>query len=189
MERDFRHTEGPWIPGLAARFEWADPDDPDIATLRAEAQDGGPHLFILYTPVTLHASRVKVLAEAYYPADMQAATWEMLDPRQHADWQDGRLIVISTVPLKGTFRTNGNRPGSVNAFFRLTTDMMEELRRNNRNARRELKRKASAVYHKQELKSAIEEHERKAAENSEFADAMVSAYKDHKIQRRPHIYT
>lgn len=180
--------QGPWIPGRAARFQMPRKGDPDVERLRDGVQEGAAHLYVLYLPTMAGGSNVKVIAEAYHPDQLQPGTWFMVDPRQRADWQDGKLVVIGTKAVDGTFKVGGKHPGSVHAFFNLTEAMLAELRRNNRNARRDLKRKASAAYLEQEIRNAQEEADHKVAMESDFADAYVDAYKDTREMSKPHVY-
>lgn len=175
MERN-RNDEAPWVPGLEARFQWPDRDDPDLALVRSGVQEGAKGLYVLYLPITIGGSPVKVLAEAYYPDEMRDATWTMLDPRQRADWQDGRLVVIATVPLSGTFVFGDGKQGSVYAFMQLDERAVEELRRNNRDSRQDLKRQVSGHALKLAIKDELDRKENEVFSGSDFTQAYTDAY-------------
>lgn len=168
-----RDCDGPWVPGKAVRFVFPDAGDADEEMIRERVQDGGEHLFVLHLPVPRAGSPVKVLAEAYYPDEMRESSWLVLDPRQRADWQDGRLIVISTIPVKGSHVVGGGL-GSVNAFVGpLDEQVIVEIRRNNRSARLELKRQSTASARKQELEDHQRQEEDRLIEESGFPDFFV----------------
>lgn len=174
MDRHIRrpHDPPPFIPGTNVRFEWPDADDPCVKMIRERVQEGAPGLFVLCTP----GSRIKVLAECYYPDEMRDATWTMLDPPRKADWQDGRLVCVTTIPVRGSFNLGGGRRGSFHAIREVTLPMVEELRRNNRAANSNLKRSSTASNRKQALEDA--ENERFEEASQEFADFYTNAYLD-----------
>ena len=175
MERR-ANTTGPWIPGKASRLEWAAPGDPDQLLVRQGVQENGAHLFVMYLPVSAGGTRVKTLVECYWPDEMRAGSFNQLDPRQKQDFQDGGPVVWSSLELEGTVRLGGSQPGSVNVFFALCEPMIEEIRRNNRNARSELRRSHSATDLKIEIENALEAKE--DALMSEWTDMYVDAYEE-----------
>jgi hypothetical protein len=61
-------------------------------------------------------------------------------------------VVVSTLSLRGTTRVGGKSRGSFFAYTRLTDDMVREVRRNNRNARSELRRQSTAGARAAELR-------------------------------------
>jgi len=178
-------NEGPWIPGKAARFELPDRGDPDLALVRGGVQEGAPGLYVMYLPFTVGGAKVKCLVEAYYPEDLRPDTWNEVDPRQRTDWVDGRLVALHTIDIAGTFKVGGSTMGSVYAFMNLNEVMIEELRRNNRNARTELKRKSSTHARELELRNAIEANEEKIIDNCAFVDAYVEAHENTKAKLTP----
>jgi hypothetical protein len=173
--------EGPWVPGKRARFEWTETNNPDKQRIRDSVQDGGKHLYILRLPFYVAGTQPKVLAEAYYPHEAQSATWTMLDPRQQEDWDQGRLVVIATVPLGGTTRIGGNSPGAVDAYFgELTQPMLDELQRNNRNSKKDLKRNVSAHAMELAIRDAQEHEEEQRVADMGWGDSFVEAHEDTK---------
>lgn len=166
------HDPAPFVPGTVIRFEWPDAGDPCVKMVRERVQEGAPGLFVLRIPGT----PFKTLAECYYPDQMKPGTWSTMDPFRRADWQDGRLICITTVPVRGSFNIGGGRKGSVHAIREVTDQMVTELRRNNRNARSELKRSSTAGNRKKALEDIEEKRFEEASQ--EFADFYTEAYLD-----------
>lgn len=199
MVRD-RNDPGPWIPGMPVRFNWAPEKDPDTEMVRGMVQDGGTNLFVLRLPTFLGGSEVKALVVGFYPDELHAASWSLCDPRQKMDWQMGRMVVLKTLELDSFFSMSfqrdmtGFRPGDetkpdiewhvlprgegqVDCYVGpLNWDHIEEIQRNNRSARADLKRKSTSVYLEQEIKNAVEDAENKVVEDSEFVDAYTDAY-------------
>jgi hypothetical protein len=123
----------PLVPGHSVRYVWPEGDG-ELALIRSEVQEGGKGLFVVHSP---YDRRVKVLIEAYYPEDIRPEYYEgQLDPMRKAEYGDGRLVCIAEVG-----RWVGEIPRHV----------VETLKRNNRNARSELKRKASAYDRRLEM--------------------------------------
>jgi hypothetical protein len=75
----------------------------DVRMIRERVQDGGVNLYILRLPLTIAGSEVKVVAAGYYPDELHQASWSLCDDRQHSDWQDGRMVILKTLQLQGTF--------------------------------------------------------------------------------------
>lgn len=174
-----RDVDGPWVPGAPVRFEWLPEDHPDEKMVRERVQDGGVNLFVLRLPVSIAGTDVKVLAVGFYPDELQSASWHMCDPRQQVDWNLGGLVVLKTLELNGTFEFGGGHLGSVNCYMGpLTDEMIAEIKRNNRNARQDLKRKMTASYLEQEIRNAKEAEEERKMEESGFLDAYTEAYLD-----------
>ena len=167
---------GPWIPGKASRLEWAEPGDPDQLLVRQGVQENGAHLFVMYLPVRVGGSTVKTLVECYWPDEMRAGSFNQLDPRQREDFKQGRIVVWSSVELEGTIRLGGSQVGSINVFWSLSNPMIEEVRRNNRNARSELRRSYSGT----DLMLEIERDQEKKEDAlmSDWTDMYVEAYED-----------
>ena len=170
--------DGPWVPGRNARFEWAEEGNPYEQRIRESVQDGGKHLYVLRLPFVVGGSPIWVLAEAYYPSEAQAGTWFMIDARQRLDWKDGRPVVISTVPLAGTFKVGGDAQGSVHGFFQLNDVMIEELCRNNRNSKQDLRRRTSVAARHEEITDHLSAAEEQKIRDSGWEDAFVAAHED-----------
>lgn len=169
--------EAPLIPGTFWRFQTLDPNH-DQEVIRREVQEGGPHLYVFGLPFMAGGTRLKALVEAYHPWEMRPAYIEqMLDPMRMADLQDGRLIAINTIPVRGTTALPLG-VGRVHAFVRLTPQMVTEIRRNNRNARGHLRRTHSKVDWKLEHARVKEEEEAPIFED--FADAYEDAFRESK---------
>jgi len=174
--RECRESTGPWIPGKASRLLWCDPGDPDQLLVREGVQEYGVHLYIMYLPFEVGGTQIKTLVEVYWPDELRDGSVHHLDPRQRQDFHEGRPVVWSSLELNGTVRIGGNELGAINAFFALCTPMIEEVRRNNRNALKELRRSHSAADLKLEMEATLErdENEKMAA----WADHYVEAYED-----------
>lgn len=195
----------PWIPGAGIRFQFLPEDHEDVRMVRERVQDGGASLYVLRLPFNIAGSEVKVLAVGFYPDELHSPSWGLTDENQKADWQDGNLIVLKTLELEGTFSaaftkdystyqpTDSTRPqaewltgpqaegvlGSVFAYMGPLTDKhIAEIQRNNRSARRALKRRANAEYLEQEIRAAQEAEEQRLIESTGYLDAYEEAYKD-----------
>ena len=198
MVRD-RHDPGPWIPGIAQRFRWMPEDDPDVKMVRERVQDGGRNLFVLRLPPSVAGSDLKVLAVGFYPDELQSASWTLCDPRQREDWGMGRMVVLKILELAGMTTMSFGRdmadhaPGdtrpsegwhigvqvgpSLKAYVGpLRQDHIDEVVRNNRNARADLKRRSTASYLEKEIQNAVEADEEKKIMNSEFVDDYVDRW-------------
>jgi hypothetical protein len=152
-------------------------------------QDNGVNLFVLHLPITVGGTRPKCLAVGFYPDEAQSATYFMLDPRQKADWEAGRLVILKTLELEGTQQL-GDGFGSVSMYMGPLHDgMIAEIKRNNRNSRRDLKRQSSELYLKQEIANALEAQEEKKIQESGFLDAYTEAYMDseHHVRGNPRV--
>lgn len=174
MDPMVRHASdpAPLIPGTLLRFRW--PSDPsDTEVIRSTVQESGRGLFVLEAPMPAGGTTVKVLAEAYYPEDVRASYFENMDPFRKADSSMGRLIVVSTLDLKGTIQV-GSGVGSFFGYIDLTSPMLDEIRRNNRNANSRLKRNASREYWMQERENLREAEEAKVFD--EWAEAYTHMY-------------
>lgn len=173
MDPLVRHQNDPppLIPGTTARFRWPEAGDPDVARIRERVQERGRSLFVLRLPM----GPLKVLAEAYYPDELRPAMWEQLDPARRSDWQNGRLVVLATIPVQGSLRI-GQGKGGVYAIHHVTDPMLDEIRRNNRNARQDLKRHSSASARKLALEDAVASQEK--AVYDEWSDLYEAAYRE-----------
>jgi hypothetical protein len=202
MVRD--RSQEPWIPGAGIRFQFLPDDHEDVQLVRERVQDGGHNLFVLRLPLTLAGSEVKVLAVGFYPDELHSPSWGLCEQYQRSDWQDGRLIILKTLELDGFFSAAYTRDftghevgdnlkkeewhvgpvaagvlGSVFAYVGPLNDAhITEIQRNNRSARRDLKRRANAEYLAQEIKNAQEASDERKIADSGFVDAYEDAYKD-----------
>lgn len=147
----------PLIPGSRFRFEWPDYDDPDVYRIRTEVQEGAPGLYVLRSP----DRNMKAIVEAYYPEGIRHSFYENeLDPYRRADYQDGNLVVVHV--WRVITREIDNR-------------ILDEIRRNNRSARSDLKRSASAHDRLLEMRNRREEEETASVEVREFLDMYTDA--------------
>ena len=131
------------VPGSAKRFRWPQPGDPDVYRLRTEIQEGAPGLFLLYL-----TTGVGVLVEAYYPDEWKPSQVGHIEKYTRSEIANGRLGAMGI----RFFIFNGFDSGEYGVPVPLeegsngTTIKMKrgnvfaEVRRNNRNARSELKR-------------------------------------------------
>lgn len=169
----YKNDPAPLIPGTLLRFRW--PSDPhDTEAVRSRVQERGRGLFVLEAPMPAGGTPVKVLAECYYPDELRVHyRREGLDPFREADARMGRLVCVNTLPLRGTTRI-GKGHGSFHGYTRLTEGMVLELRRNNRNARAELKRSSVGSYRKLELRDALDADDEEVYD--EWSEAYAQAY-------------
>jgi len=176
MIRD-RHDAPPLVPGSAIRFKWPQPFDSDVEKVRTGVQERGRGLFVLRAPF----GEAKCLVEAYYPHEITANYAEsVLDPLRFADMRQGRLIVVGNPRFRETMKV-GEGVGSFRVLGPkgVTPTLLEEVRRNNRNARSHLKRNANPMYAKQELNDIIHQREQEAFDRWEdfYADAWKQTVK------------
>lgn len=124
-----RHNNevAPLVPGSSsARFVWPAPGDSDVERIRSDVQEGGPGLYVFYMP---DGTR-KALVEAYYPEGIRDAFFEQeLDPYRRADCRLGRLVAVNVIRILDS---------------PVDQRTIQEIRRNNRAARRELKRMSTS---------------------------------------------
>lgn len=165
METHIRHRRDPppIVPGRTHRYAaLLDRRDPDVRRLRDEVQEEGKGLYILRMD-----ENVKSLVEAYYPDEISAAyAKRWLSPPQLHDMGMGRLVVIAEL---GSY--TGEIPDRI----------ILNLRKNNRDARRDRKRKLSALdieQQKRDLKRHTEEKEMQRLEDSGMIDRYVEAAED-----------
>lgn len=169
--------QAPLIPGTSVRF--VEPDHQFAQRfVRDRVQDGGAHIYVYALPFVLGGARPLCLVEAYEPVLVRPGYLNQLDPMRVADMRDGNRIAIHTLSLRGTFRVGGTRPGAVDAFWPRDLDerMTDEIRRNNRNARADLKRTSSGYDRSLELQNADEAEF--AAVAKPFGDAFEDAWSD-----------
>jgi hypothetical protein len=146
---------------LGLRYSWLPGDDPDVQRLRCEVQEEGRGLFVLAAGDT----GVKVLVEAYYPEDIRPEYYHTsLDRYRKHEHDMGRLVAI-------------------NEIFSWVGEMhplhMEEIRRNNRNARKDLKREHNPDAYEREARDIEDEQTRINSEdfNQFYADAYAESLK------------
>lgn len=167
-----KHDPAPLIPGTLVRFRWPS-DSHDTEVIRSRVQERGRGLFVLEAPRTMAGTPVRVLAECYYGDEIHPSYWKQLDPFRTEDARMGRLVCITTLPLRGT-QSIGTGFGSFNGYIRLIPGMVREIRRNNRNARSHLKRQTVASYRAQEMRNRRAEEEEPIYE--EWAERYAQAY-------------
>jgi hypothetical protein len=130
--------EGPLIPGTTRRFYLPD-DDRDQRVIEREVQQGGKGLLVVHDP-SKHQYPAKTLIEAYSGEDIRGHFFELnLDPMRKSDYRRGELVCVGD--LTDSFVWTGDIPPIY----------IEVLRRNNRAARRDLKRTSHDAYRKLEL--------------------------------------
>ena len=166
----YPHDPAPLIPGSLHRFRWPR-DSHDTEVIRREIQDRGRGLFVLEHARTVAGTPLKVLAEAYYGDEIRPGYFQNLDSARQEDARMGRLVIVAVLPLRGTFRV-GKGLGSFPAYLWLTGDMIEEIRRNNRSARSDLKRQSSAVHRRQALEDIQRQKDERVLD--EFAEDHVA---------------
>lgn len=132
----------PLVPGSLTRFRWPEPGDPEVRMIRERVQESGKGLYILRAPYP----DAKVLVEAHYPNGMRPHYIDNhLDPYRKEDVQMGRLVVVRVF--------DDIKPPDQPLDMR----HIREIRRNNRNARGDLRRQSSG--HARRL--ALEDRRRK----------------------------
>lgn len=161
----------PLIPGTLTRFRWPRRWDSEVRMIRERVQGDGRGLFMLRAPYPGE----KLLVEAYYPEHMREGyVRQHLDPLRRYEVGMGNLVVVKVL--------DGIKPPGEPLDMR----HIREIRRNNRNARRDLKRQASAKYRKSEMERRREEEEQEVYDHfNEFVrQAKVDTYK---YAIRPHV--
>ena len=154
--------DGPLWPGKSdLRYTLVEGGDPDLRRVRENVQEGGVGLFVVH----LGGSGVKALIEAYYPDNIREAYFEKsLDKYRKSESRQGRLIAISQI-----------------SFWHGELDMriINMVQRNNRNARRDLRRSHSATDHRIALDNDLAAKEQEAYDNFEdfYTNAMVETHK------------
>ncbi len=202
MVRD--RSQEPWIPGAGIRFQFLPEDHADVQLVRERVQDGGHNLYVLRLPLTLAGSEVKVLAVGFYPDELHAPSWNLCEEFQRSDWQDGRMIVLKTLELEGFFSSSFTRDlsnhqptdkmpepdwqvgsvaagtlGSVFSYVGPLNDVhITEIQKNNRSARKDLKRQANAEYLAKEIADAQEAADERTIADSGYLDAYEDAYSE-----------
>jgi hypothetical protein len=157
-----RHQEDPAPLAVSSmgirdlRYSWLPGDDPSVVKVRTEIQEEGRGLFVFRVGDT----GVKVLCECHYPEDIRPQYYKQnLDRFRKVDHDMGRLVAVNEI-----FQWIGEIPDQY----------ILEIRRNNRSARRELKREMNAGEFVREMDKAQEKED---AENSkDFEDFYSEAY-------------
>lgn len=140
------------------RYSWLPGDDPDVQRVRNEIQEEGHGLFV----VALGDTGVKALIEAYYPEDIRPAYYKLhLDRHRKHDHDMGRLVAVREI-----FQWLGE----------MHPLMLEEIRRNNRNARSELRRAYNPDQYVRDMENAEEEQTR--LNTKDFEDFYADAYRE-----------
>lgn len=150
------------------RYSWLPGDNPDVVRVREQVAEGGKGLFV----VALGGTGVKALIEAYYPEDIREQYRKTLTRYQVADFEMGRLVAVSEL-----FQWVGE----------LHPLRITEIKRNSRNARRDLRRSHSQEDHKIALRNAEEDRVASTVDDwsSSYADAMAETVKAHKPKNTP----
>jgi len=163
-DRHVRYPDdpGPLWPGRPdLRFTLVDRSDPDLIRLRQDVQEEGRGLFVARAGGT----GVKCLLEAYYPEDIRPAYADkQLDRYRLAEFKMGRLVVIAR---------------HFNWFGEIDPVMLDQMRRNNRNARKDLRRSHSPTDHRLALERDLAEKEKAAYDAFEdfYTHAMIDTHK------------
>lgn len=181
------HETPPFQPGLdPVRFRWPGRHEQDVRKIRESVQDGGKGLYVLIDP----AKDCKALVEAYYPEDIRPSyakpervqietsygnevvtMSDQLNPYQYEDFRVGRLVCIAVEK-----RYVGELDGK---------DIVK-IRKGNANARKDLRRNASAWVRAQNMRTKAErEEDKKIDEFSSIGDTF-----DEEASRiiKPHSY-
>lgn len=159
----------PRLAGRHARYRWP-LDDSEQRLIEAEIQEGGKGLWVLLSPVQ---DNVKVLVEAYYPEDIRADYFKnQLDPMRRVDYQDGHLVTVAEV---------------AQWVGPLPKELIYQIRKNNRNARKELRRKSTAYDRELEMKRLQEEQEKPIFDA--YEDQYQYAAREHRRAAAPKIST
>ena len=155
----YPNDPGPLWPGkLDLRFTLADRRDPDLIRIRENVQEEGTGLFVAH----LGGSGVKALLEAYYPEGIRNRYYEkQLDRYRKVEVNMGRLVVVGQVTM-----WEGELDGRI----------LGMVQRNNRNARRDLRRSHSAVDHRIALEDDLAAKEKAAYDR--FTDFYTHAALD-----------
>lgn len=145
----------PHTPTLGSQedwtYRWPVENEPDVALLRSYMQEQGRGLYVLRMPT----GDAKVLVQAFYPDEISSLfAGSELYGTQLADYKDGRLVVTDELalwrgpldPYRELKKLTG-RGGTVR---------LVEFKRNNRNARLDLKRQSDGGFRAQELSTALE---------------------------------
>jgi len=159
----YPNDPGPMWPGMPhVRFTLAERGDPDLVRIRQEIQEEGKGLFVAYAGDT----GAKALIEAYYPEDLRPAYIAThLNDTMKYEVGMGRLTVI-----------NANL---FNWIGEIDPRTLKEIQRNNRNARRELRRSHSQVDHNLDFARDLAAKEKKAYDRFEdfYTNAMIDTHK------------
>lgn len=139
------HDRPPLVPGSLTRFRWPDEWDEEVRMIRERVQERGRGLYLLKAPYP----DAKVLVEAHYPLGMRDTYIEHhLDPFRKEDVRLGRLVVIRVF--------DDIKPPDQ----KLNMNHIREIRRNNRNARGNLKRQSSGKHRKLEMEDRRRQEEK-----------------------------
>jgi hypothetical protein len=136
------------------RWRWPLPGDPRVAKMRRRVQDGGRGLYMLRPPPRLEPAGggdTYCLVEGYYPDELGSAYWRQVDPWRREEWRMGRMVVLNT----GWYKA----PTVFNARDTDFDLLLDEVRRNNRNARRDLRRQVHEPYARQAMANRQQEEE------------------------------
>lgn len=178
-------TTPPFIPGTRTRFRSPGPRVRELERMmRERVQEGAPGLYLFEVPAReLAGTPMFSLVEAYHPEGIRNPE-RSLDPYRLSDYQAGNLVAVGTVGLQSSMRF-GSGLGSVYVLTTLTDRDFEELRRNNRNARAELKRRSSAHARAKELRGRVDAEE--AETYREFEDEYANAVKETHWAMKPKV--
>lgn len=139
---------GPLVPGKTERFDWIPDNDSDLVRLRADLVEGGKGIWMFGMPGT----DTRVVAEAHYPEDIRDRYYETsLEPRRRHDVNMGRLVcvgVLFIMPFSLDSCVYMTPPDSYGNVKWRRGWMADEINRNNRNARRDLRRTLDATSHR-----------------------------------------
>lgn len=159
----YPNDPAPLWPGTKdVRMIMAPGDDPDVQRIRREIQNEGKGLFVVYAKDT----GLKALIEAYYPEDVRPHYFkDWLDPYRKYEHRLGRLVCINHQVIGWAGELHGL--------------LIEEIQRNNRNARRDLRRSHSKVGHRIALENKLAEEERIAYDRFEqfYTNAVIDTHK------------
>lgn len=161
---------GPLVPGTRdLRYQWLPGDDPDVQRIRSQVAEGGRGLFV----VGMGGTGFKALIEAYYPEDIRSEYYKKsLDRIRKVEYNMGRLVVIQEI---------AQYVGELHPL------QIISLRRNHRNARKELKRAFDAQAFKKELADSHEKDEEPALKEwtDFYTNAVIDTVEAHKIKNTP----
>lgn len=140
----------PFIPGTATRYRWPRTMDREVTMIRRQVQNSGEGLYILRPPHDQPYS--SILVEAYYPFHIRDDYVEWLDPFRREDMRNGNLVVVAA--FDGVHGPEIKPPEE-----QLNRKHIMEIRRNNREARRHLRRKSTAKQRKREIRDNIDQQD------------------------------
>jgi len=168
----------PFIPGTAIRFHEPTGRLLDIQReIRRDVQEGGQGLYVYGVPgLYIGGTEVFTVAEAWARDNLPLQfVARQLDPYRMADLQDGRRVVIQTLPLRGSQPIFVHGAIVVYGILRWSPLHLVEIRRNNRQTRSWFEH-GSAHSIKLAIQNANEAEQRPVYD--EFSDAYAEAMKD-----------